>query len=106
MMPNIRRTFRRSAYWALATIALSASLVQAQPDPNKVMRYAFEIAETGFDPAQTSDWYSSYVFSNIFDTPLTYDYLARPLKLKPGVLEAMPEGLKVLHGARLETNTP
>ena len=94
MMPMIRRTLRtlRSAvYWVLATTALAASLVHAQPDPNKVMRYAFEIAETGFDPAQTSDWYSSYVFSNIFDTPLTYDYLARPLKLKPGVLEVMPE---------------
>ena len=94
MMLMIRRTLRtlRSAvYWVLATTALAASLVHAQPDPNKVMRYAFEIAETGFDPAQTSDWYSSYVFSNIFDTPLTYDYLARPLKLKPGVLEVMPE---------------
>ena len=94
MMPMIRRTLRtlRSAvYWVLATTALAASLVHAHPDPNKVMRSAFEIAETGFDPAQTSDWYSSYVFSNIFDTPLTYDYLARPLKLKPGVLEVMPE---------------
>ncbi len=60
-------------------------------DPNKVLRWAFEIAETGFDPAQTSDWYSNYVFSNIFDTPLTYDYLARPLKLRPNLLEAMPE---------------
>ena len=91
MMPMIRRTLRSAVYWVLATTALAASLVHAQPDPNKVMRYAFEIAETGFDPAQTSDWYSSYVFSNIFDTPLTYDYLARPLKLKPGVLEVMPE---------------
>ncbi len=71
------------------TLGVTAAL--AQPDPNKVMRYAFEIAETGFDPAQTSDWYSSYVFSNIFDTPLTYDYLARPLKLKPNVVESRPE---------------
>ena len=91
MMPKIRRPFYSVVCWVLATMALAASLVHAQPDPNKVMRYAFEIAETGFDPAQTSDWYSSYVFSNIFDTPLTYDYLARPLKLKPGVLEVMPE---------------
>ena len=63
----------------------------AQADPNKILRWAFEQAETGFDPVQTSDWYSSYVFANIYDTPLTYDYLARPLKLKPSVLEAMPE---------------
>ena len=67
MIPMILRTLRSTVYWVLATMALAASLVHAQPDPNKVMRYAFEIAETGFDPAQTSDWYSSYVFSNIFD---------------------------------------
>lgn len=55
------------------------------------MRYAFEIAETGFDPPQISDTYSSQVISLLFDTPLTYDYLARPLKLKPNLLVAMPE---------------
>ena len=63
----------------------------AQADPNKVLKYAFEIAETGFDPAQISDWYSSIVNEQIFDTPLRYDYLARPLKMKPNVLEALPE---------------
>lgn len=63
----------------------------AAPDPNKILRYGFEIAETGFDPAQVSDWYSSIVNEQIFDTPLTYDYLARPVKLKPNVLIAMPE---------------
>ena len=60
-------------------------------DPNKILRYAFEVAETGFDPAQISDWYSSIVNEQIFDTPLHYDYLARPVKLKPNLLEAMPE---------------
>ena len=43
-------------------------------DPNKVLKYAFEVAETGFDPAQISDWYSSIVNEQIFDTPLQYDY--------------------------------
>ena len=75
----------------LLVAALVSLSIHAQPDPNKVLRWAFEIAETGFDPPQTSDWYSSYVFANIFDTPLTYDYLARPVKLKPNVLEAMPD---------------
>ncbi len=60
-------------------------------DPNKVLRYAFQVAETGFDPVQTSDVYSSNVASLIIETPLTYDFLARPLKLKPNLLEAMPE---------------
>ncbi|MCA3020587.1 MAG: bicyclomycin resistance protein [Rhodocyclaceae bacterium] len=75
----------------LLVAALVSWPIHAQPDPNKVLRWAFEIAETGFDPPQTSDWYSAYVFANIFDTPLTYDYLARPVKLKPNVLEAMPD---------------
>jgi ABC-type transport system substrate-binding protein len=74
-----------------ALLLLRSPAVTAQADPNKVLRWAFEIAETGFDPPQVSDWYSSYVFYNIFDAPLTYDYLARPLKLKPNLLEAMPE---------------
>ncbi|MFN5995341.1 MAG: ABC transporter substrate-binding protein, partial [Betaproteobacteria bacterium] len=85
-------SFRVMVSRVLLLVAALVSLsLHAQPDPNKVLKYAFETAETGFDPAQTSDWYSSYVFSNIFDTPLTYDYLARPVKLKPNVLEAMPD---------------
>jgi ABC-type transport system substrate-binding protein len=63
----------------------------AAANPGKVFRYAFEIAETGFDPAEISDLYSSYVIANIFDTPLAYDYLARPVKLVPNTLAAMPE---------------
>lgn len=63
----------------------------AAPAGEKVLRYAFNIAETGFDPAQLSDLYSRIVTAHIFDAPLTYDHLARPFKLKPQVLEAMPE---------------
>ena len=57
----------------------------------KVLRYAFQVAETGFDPAQINDVYSAIIFSHIFDAPLTYDYLARPYKLKPNTAAAMPE---------------
>lgn len=57
----------------------------------KVLRYAFQIAETGFDPAKVSDLYSRILTAHIFDSPLTYDHLARPYKLKPLVCEAMPE---------------
>jgi ABC-type transport system substrate-binding protein len=60
-------------------------------DPAKVMRYAFQISETSFDPVEISDLYSAYVVAAIFDAPLTYDYLARPFKLRPNLLEAMPE---------------
>ena len=43
-----------------------------------MLRYAFRVAETGFDPAQVNDLYSNTVLSNILDAPLTYDFLARP----------------------------
>ncbi|HSQ11213.1 MAG TPA: ABC transporter substrate-binding protein, partial [Burkholderiaceae bacterium] len=57
----------------------------------KVLRYAFRVAETGFDPAQVNDLYSSTVNANIFDAPLTYDFLARPARIVPNTAVAMPE---------------
>lgn len=95
---RVRGSFAKAALctallWCFAATAQTPQATSAKSAvaPEKVLRWAFETAETGFDPAQTSDWYSQYVFANIFDAPLTYDYLARPLKLKPNVLEAMPD---------------
>ena len=70
--------------------AVMAALAPAAA-ADKVLRYAFPVAETGFDPAQISDLYSSTAIENIFDTPLTYDYLTRPAKLIPNTLESLPE---------------
>ncbi len=68
-----------------------AGTLQAQnKPPEKVLRYAFEIAETGFDPAQISDYYSRTVTENIFDALYGYDYLARPAKVIPNVAQGMP----------------
>ena len=64
---------------------------QDRPDPEKVLRYAFEVAETSFDPHKVSDVYSSIVNKGMFDTPLRYDQLARPAKLVSNVLVGMPE---------------
>ena len=83
----------------LLVVALVVSLVAVapvsfgadyKPDPNKVLHYSFEIAETTLDPQKISDVYSNIVVDGIFDTPLRYDYLARPLKLVPNTLVAMP----------------
>lgn len=63
----------------------------AAADMNKVLRTAFQTPETGFDPAQVADIYSNDIIRSIFDSLLTYDYLARPAKLVPNVIEAMPE---------------
>ena len=57
----------------------------------KTIRFSFLSAETTFDPAKASDLYSSYVIEAIFDAPLTYDFLARPVKLVPNTTIGMPE---------------
>jgi ABC-type transport system substrate-binding protein len=58
---------------------------------NKVLRYAFPIAETGFDPAQITDLYSRTVTPHIFDGLYRYDHLARPFRIKPNSAAEMPE---------------
>jgi ABC-type transport system substrate-binding protein len=76
----------------VTSLVLACGVAKAQAQaPKKVLRYAFPVAETGFDPAQISDLYSRTVAANIFDAPLTYDYLARPAKVKPQTAAAMPE---------------
>ncbi|MGZ5079004.1 MAG: ABC transporter substrate-binding protein [Usitatibacter sp.] len=86
----------------LAAFLLAAAACAARPacgaDAPKVFRYAFNAGETGFDPVETSDLYSSILIANIFDAPLAYDYLARPVKLVPNTLAEMPE---VLEGGTL-----
>jgi ABC-type transport system substrate-binding protein len=85
-----------TACWALcaaAPAALAAPTVEApaKAQPQKVMRYAFRIAENGFDPAQISDIYSRTVTAQIFEAPFQYDPLARPVKVRPNTAAAMPE---------------
>ena len=72
-----------------ALAALSMALPAAAQQ--KVLRVPFIIAETNFDPAAISDLYSHAVINEILESPLTYDLLARPMKLKPQTVEAMPE---------------
>ncbi|MDR7333261.1 ABC transporter substrate-binding protein [Roseateles asaccharophilus] len=72
----------------LLACALSAAPAHAQ---EKVLRQAFKVAETGFDPAQITDLYSKNIAAAIFDAPLEYDFGARPFKLRPSTLIEMPE---------------
>ncbi|MGZ8254258.1 MAG: ABC transporter substrate-binding protein [Burkholderiaceae bacterium] len=85
-----RREFLRGSA-ALASAATILPRPSSAQDGRKVFRWAFNAAETGFDPAQVSDLYSNYVLSNIFEAPLQYDYLARPAVLRPRTAAAMPE---------------
>jgi ABC-type transport system substrate-binding protein len=76
---------------AAAALAAAFALTPAQAaDPSKVIRHVFPAAETGFDPAGVQDLYSATVEQMLFETLLTYDYLARPAKLVPLTAEAMP----------------
>jgi ABC-type transport system substrate-binding protein len=59
--------------------------------PANTLRVAFRAAETGFDPPQISDVNSSMVASSIFESPLTFDHVARPVKLRLQTAAAMPE---------------
>ena len=70
-------------------MALSPQLGAA--DMNKVIRHVFPAAEEGFDPAAAHDLYSGSVEQVIFETLLTYDYMARPSKIAPLTAESLPE---------------
>ena len=83
---------RRVALKALG--AASVAVVggaSAQATNTKVLRYPFEVAETGFDPVALSDLYSRIVTSHIYDGLYRYDHLARPFKIRPNTADGMPE---------------
>jgi ABC-type transport system substrate-binding protein len=86
---------RRNA--AAFVVPVACVLLLATPaaahaaDPNKVLRVAFEIEETGFDPVKVTDEYSNRVIEQTNEPLLTYDYLARPAKLMPLTAESLPE---------------
>jgi ABC-type transport system substrate-binding protein len=84
----------RGLTWVLAlALACGAAVAQKAPagDAPRVLRYAFPIAETGFDPVQISDLYSRTVVAGIVEAPLAFDFLARPFEMKPNTAAAMPE---------------
>jgi oligopeptide transport system substrate-binding protein len=81
--------------FAVALLAVAATMLaagaDAQPDPNKILRVSFPIAETGFDPQSGGDAYSNYVNRAIYDPLFKYEYLTRPYKLVPNTAAALPE---------------
>src|SRR5207253_3691375 len=84
-------TMRPLQWLCAATLAAGLCAPAAAQGPEKVFRYAFPIAETGFDPGQVQDLYSRVLTANIFDTLYDYDYLARPAKVIPALAAALPE---------------
>ncbi|MEP6677851.1 MAG: ABC transporter substrate-binding protein [Betaproteobacteria bacterium] len=80
----------RTLVAVLAGLLAGYAVPAGAADAAKTLRIAFAIAETSFDPAFASDAASDGVISSIFDAMLDYDYLARPVRLVPRALEAMP----------------
>ena len=78
---------------AIHAILLCASVFAAPVagEPGKVLRLAALQSENSFDPARESEEASLQYCENMFDAMLTYDYLARPVKLIPNTLSALPE---------------
>ena len=72
-----------------ATASAAVSPVKSV-DGFKTVRVEFPVQESGFDPVTAPDLYSAIVVDGIFDTILTYDYLAEPAKLVPKISTAMP----------------
>jgi ABC-type transport system substrate-binding protein len=89
-----RRAFHAALLLAgllLGSHALAAADAPGAAPAQKVLRYAFRVAETGFDPAQISDLYSRTIAASIFEAPLQIAFLARPVRNRPNTLAAMPE---------------
>ena len=84
---------RRSALKALVALSVASHATAQISSANgkKVLHYAFEVAETSFDPVAISDLYSRIVTGHLYEGLYKYDYLARPFKIKPASAEAMPE---------------
>jgi ABC-type transport system substrate-binding protein len=102
ILPPIRRRaspFGPGGLGGLAALALLVSVLVALPTgasaqsavQGKVLRYAFPIAETGFDPAQLTDLYSRIVTAHLYDALYTYDHLARPFRIVPNTAAGEPE---------------
>ena len=91
-MTRRRRLIQAALGLAGASLAGVRAAAQAPAEPaRKVLRYAMRIAETGFDPAQISDLYSNTLAASMFDALYEYEFLARPVRIRPRTAAGMPE---------------
>ena len=92
---KLTKTFLFSAGLAAALACGSPAQAQDAPAasaaPKKVLRYAFEVAETSLDPVKIQDLYSRTLTPHIFEGLYSYDHLARPVKIKPLTADGLPQ---------------
>ena len=72
----------------LATAALAAGAAHAA---QKVLRYAQVSDAISLDPVATTDVYSLEIAGSIYEPLYRFDYLARPVKVRPQLALALPE---------------
>jgi ABC-type transport system substrate-binding protein len=82
---------KRRSFLGTAAAAVALPAPGRAAESVKVLRYAFRVAETGFDPAKITDIYSRIITAHIFEGLVGYDQLARPARIKPALAEAMPD---------------
>lgn len=79
----------------LGTLAALPGALQAAERSavdGSTLRVAFNSSETTFDPPQTnSDANASFIIAQILESPLQYDYLARPVLVQPNTAAALPD---------------
>jgi len=89
--PFAALTIAMVAMTCVATLALTAVATTAHAAaPTKVLRFSTSTAETSYDNAFASDEGSQTVTERINEPMLAYHYLARPAKLVPRTVEALP----------------
>src|SRR5262245_35788132 len=89
-----RRTFIAGLVACIVALAAASGVAADSPrwaDPAKTIRVMFPIAETGFDPQPTQDYYSALILRALFDSLYAPDYLTRPYRMAPNTAVAMPE---------------
>ncbi len=74
----------------IAAFVALISTAAAAAEANKTLRLSFTTAETSYDNAFASDEISQSIGERIIEPMLDYHYLARPVKLVPRTLQAMP----------------
>jgi len=75
--------------WGLSDVSQAAPSAE-EAAGLKVLRLAFPVAETGFDPARVVDLYSRIITAHIFESLYTFDPLARPARLRPLIAADLP----------------
>ena len=84
------------ALCAFVVLLLCSLNIHAAPAVSgKTLNVLLTTPESALDPAVASDIATLSINENIFEPMLRYDYLARPVKLKPNTLNSMPEITKI-----------